>query len=183
MGKQYTDLMVDIETLGLTPDAKILSISAVAFNPFDENPDYLQYPTFDCLVDVDSQETRTVDLSTVDWWSQQEEEVKEKIFSETGRISLQDALSQFALFARNRKRIWAQGVTVDITILSHAMRQHDIPLPWLYFAVSDSRSILDLVEVDSIPATHDSILDCFRQVMNLQQAFKKLGIKKFVRTK
>ena len=183
MAKLYTDVMIDLETLALTPDAKILSIAAVAFDPFDSEPDYLNYPTLDLLVDIDSQVNRVVNMSTVEWWSQQDAEVKEKIFSETGRLPLPDALNIVADFCKARKRIWAQGITVDISVLCHAFTQYDMNIPWPYVTVSDSRTILDLAEVDNIPVTHDSIQDCFRQIINLQSVLKKLNITKFVRTK
>ena len=67
------DTMIDLETLGSTPDSVILSIAAVKFDPFDDyqdrgiTPD--QLPTLNILVDIDSQTDRRIDESTVAWWS------------------------------------------------------------------------------------------------------------------
>ena len=78
------DTMIDLETLGSTPDSVILSIAAVKFDPFDDyqdrgiTPD--QLPTLNILVDIDSQTDRRIDESTVAWWSQQDPVIQESVF-------------------------------------------------------------------------------------------------------
>ncbi len=62
-------LMVDLETLATSPDAVILTLGAVTFDPASDR-------TFDKLyyrVDLDSCTNlgMRIDDATVDWWSKQ----------------------------------------------------------------------------------------------------------------
>ena len=178
----YNDIMVDCETLGVSPDSKLLSISAVAFNPFEANPDFSKYPTLDLIVSLDGQEDRSEDPETIAWWGRRDPEVIEKIFAEEGRTPFDESLQLLTKFVWNKERIWAQGVTLDISLLAHAFLSRGMAVPWFYQIVRDSRTLLDLVEVVQPEVTHDSLQDCFRQVTGVQQAVKKLGVTKFIRT-
>ena len=180
---KYSDIMIDLETLSVLPNATILSISAIAFNPFDITPDLVNYPTFDVLISLEGQENRHVQEETINWWARQHEDVRAKIFSETGRISLKEALEQLTPFVWNKDRIWAQGVTLDITVLDEAFREYNLPTPWPYHIVRDSRTLLDLCTVEQPPVTHDSLQDCFRQISGVQQVIHKLGVTRFARFK
>jgi hypothetical protein len=179
----YTDVMLDLETLSVRPNAQVLSIAAVGFNPFDPTPDYTQYPTLDLLLSLDEQEHRDIQEDTLNWWNYREPEIINKIFAENGRVAVDDALDQLSKFCWNRERIWAQGVTLDISVLTHLYEERGKGVPWPYHIVRDSRTLLDLVEVEQPPVTHDSLADCFRQIMGVQQALQQLGIQKFIRAK
>ena len=89
----YSQIMIDIETLSTQPNATILSISAVAFNPFEITTDFSNNPKFDVLVDLESQSNREISNDTIEWWSKQPEITRAKIFNENGRIPLHDALT------------------------------------------------------------------------------------------
>lgn len=179
--KNYSNIMLDLETLATTPNAKVLSISAVAFDPFDLYQDLSANPTLDLLLNLDEQENRDADPSTVEWWSKQDIAVVEKIFGETGRISVDDALARLAKFVWNKDRVWAQGITFDFPILESLYREHNKGIPWKYFKVTDSRTLLSLVEVEQKVVNHDSLADCYRQISGVTQALSKLGIEKFTR--
>ncbi len=178
--------MIDLETLATTPDAVILQIAAVKFDPFD---DYLtrgvglaDLQTLDIMVDVDSQPDRNVNPETLDWWAQQDPQVQERIFSPDNRVAFKDALMTLHRFVWNSSgRIWCQGTSFDISILEHAYRAIDHPYPWRYWQARDGRTLLDLVAVNLPVATHDAVADCYRQATGVQQALATLGVTKFVR--
>ena len=179
--KYYPSIMVDLETLSVAPDAQVLSLSAVAFDELDPDPQYDQYPVLDMLVSLDGQEHRREDPATVEWWSQRDPEVIAKIFAEDGRVPLKDALQQFSTMCWQKKRIWCQGMSLDHLVLEHAMKELGMGLPWNYWQWRDSRTIMDIVEVELPDATHDSLEDTFRQVIGLQIGLQKLGVTKFNR--
>lgn len=179
----YTDVMLDIETLSVRPNAQVLSISAVGFFPFDKKPDFSTYPSIDMILEMDEQDKRDIQEDTVRWWNYREPEVIAKIFAEDGRTPLDEALDTLTKFCWQRERIWCQGPTLDITVLTHLFEERGKGAPWAYHTVRDSRTLLDLTPVEQPPVTHDSLQDCFRQVIGVQQALKKLGITQFVRTK
>lgn len=179
------DVMVDIETLGISPESVILSIAAVRFEPFEVTKDLGSLEAIQILIDVDTQVDnykRMIDDSTVEWWTKQDAAVKEVIFSESGRVDLPEALKQLSKFCWNKMgRLWAQGPSFDCVLLEHAYRQTGVPRPWQYYQVRDSRTLLDLVEVKQESVTHDSIEDCRRQISGVQQALNKLNVTKFIR--
>lgn len=180
------DIMIDIESLATQPDAVILSIAAVKFDPFDDyqekGVDFQDLPTLNLLVDVDSQPNRVVSDSTLSWWGQQDPAVQERVFNTNGRLSFEQALGQLHKFIWNSGgRVWAQGTHFDISILEHAYRSLDQPYPWQYWQARDSRTLLDLVKVDLPNATHDAVADCHRQIVGVQKALATLGIQKFIR--
>ena len=49
-----TDLMIDLETLATSPDASILTIGAVKFDPFGDDVKNPKCEKFYCRVDLDS---------------------------------------------------------------------------------------------------------------------------------
>ena len=184
---QIFDTMIDIETIATDPDAVIVSIAAVKFDPFD---DYRQkgvtvgdLPGFNMLIDIDSQPDRKISDSTLSWWSQQDPVVQESIFGESHpRHTLTEGLEALHKFVWNSGgRVWAQGTHFDIAILEHAYRSINRAYPWQYWAVRDSRTLLDMVAVNLPAATHDAMEDCFRQIVGVQQAVSALGVQKFVR--
>jgi hypothetical protein len=174
--------MIDIESLDTTSTSTILSISAVRFDPFDIGLNYAtEYPTLDILVELDNQEGRSIHEDTLVWWSNQSEEVRNKIFNENGRIPLQEALLQLKKFLWQCSRVWSQGLVLDIGALEHAYKSFGIEVPWRYNIVRDSRTLMDLAEVDIPAPTHDSLEDCFRSIMGIQQVLHYLKIERFHR--
>lgn len=175
--------MLDCETLSTTPEATILQIAAIQFNPFGDAScveDLLSNPFLNLLIEIDTQD-RHIDEATVSWWGKQSQKVQDIMFAETGRISLTDGLKQLSKFVWNKDKIWAQGSAFDIPILENACMQLKLPLPWEFWKVRDSRTLLDLVDVELPKATHDAVIDCARQAFGVQEALRKLNVTRFQR--
>ena len=173
--------MIDLETLATSPDAKILSISAVLFDPFDPEPDPAEYPALDLLIDLEGQDNRREDPDTLAWWAKQDSKVIDHIFSEDGRVPLNDALVQLSKFVWNKSRLWSQG-SFDFEILTHALHERRMSIPWPYYVIRDSRTLCDLVDVPIGPTSHDSLQDCLDQILKVQATLATLGVTKFVRS-
>ena len=173
-------IMLDIETLSTKTNATILSIAAIKFNELT-NVNEANNETFQVLVDLDSQPDRDITDSTVTWWAQQDPAVQALVFAEEGRLTLTDALLALSKFACHSNRIWVQGPAFDIPILEHAYQQCQLPPPWQYWQVRDSRTLLDLVEISLPSPNHNALEDCSRQIKGVKLALKQLDIKKFVR--
>jgi len=81
--------MIDLETLSTNPDATILTVGGVKFNPHNSiEPSQGMY----FRVDVDSQTAmgREVMQETLDWWSTQPAEISEEALGDKNRISLDE---------------------------------------------------------------------------------------------
>lgn len=137
-------LMLDLETLGTTPDSAIVAIGAVIFDPFTKTfgPEFYQ------AVDLtSSSEFGRVDPETIKWWMKQTNEAK-SVFTDKNACSLEDALQSFSLFITshggNDVRIWGNGSGFDNVILAHAYRACKLALPWDFRFDRDVRTIVEL---------------------------------------
>ena len=167
--------MIDLEGLGTGPDTTILTIAAQAFDPFGVGYYEQQYYT---RVTLESQGTRSIQQSTIDWWATQPLVVRDEAFAEDGRIPLPQALDELGKLIWQAKRIWAQGPTYDMNILEHAYKSYDKPIPWQFYAVRDSRTVFSLwPELPKPPTSHHALEDCRRQIDMLQATFRHLNVK------
>jgi len=168
-------VMIDLEGLGTGPDTTILTIAAQAFDPFGSGH-YEQ--SFYARVTLESQETRSIQQGTIEWWATQPAVVRDEAFAEEDRIPLDQALDGLGKLIWHAKRVWAQGPTYDMNILEHAYKSYNKPLPWQYYMVRDSRTVFSLwPEQPMPPTTHHALEDCRRQIGMLQNTLKYLNVR------
>jgi len=169
------DLMIDLEGLATGPDTTILTIAAQAFDPFGDGWYEQQYYA---RVDLDSQSNRRIEQGTLEWWATQPAAARDEAFAEDNRVPLDQALDELGRLIWHSKRIWAQGPTYDMTILEHAYKSYNKPIPWKYFAVRDSRTVFSLWPgLEKPPTSHHALEDCRRQIELLQTTLKYYKIK------
>lgn len=179
------DIMVDIETMALTPDALILSIAAVSFEPRSLQQPVngevrLLVPNFMDQVMLG----RRIDPNTQKWWADAEraEAAAHWLTPEPStQQTIRGALAELASFVRlmQPQRIWANGAVFDIGILEHAYRSVGFSIPWKYSAIRDSRTIrqeLPILDARVAPPTdqpqpvtvpHHPVSDCNVQINDL----------------
>ena len=166
--------MVDIEGLGPGPDATILTIAAQSFDPFGTGYYGRQYYA---RITLESQENRSIQQDTIDWWATQPE-AQAEAFMEGGRIDLDQALDSLGKLIWQHKLIFANGPTYDMNILEHAYKSYNKPLPWQFYNVRDARTIYSLwPELPKPPTSHHALHDCRRQIDMLQATLKHLNVK------
>jgi hypothetical protein len=183
------DLMLDLETLGKHNESIILTIGAQLFDPSVKGWETrrqrhihtgdLYDPYMNVRVDVDEQSElgRTTDNETLEWWAKQSTEAQEDSFSEEGRISLRQALTELTRLAEPCKRVWSKGPLFDFAILEHALEQMKMPQPWKFWNVRDARTVYSLTPtLKSRTNGHLAIEDCRNQILMLQDAFGILGV-------
>ena len=170
--------MIDLETLDVTPTSTILTIGAQGFDPYS---DTFTDVTFYKRLNLESQADRTINESTVEWWSQQSEAAQEEALGDgDDRVDIAVALDELAKIAWKHKRIWANGVLFDISILENAMLQYGINVPWKYWQIMDARTFYIMTGAGSAGSSnsHNALEDCVNQIEMLQRVFKKIGLKK-----
>jgi hypothetical protein len=174
------DIMLDLETLSTRPNAVILTLGAVKFNPFSlEDPG----PGLYVRPDVDEQiaQGRDVQDETVNWWMNQAEDVREEALGTDGRISVEDMYRQLNRFLVGANSIWAQGPLFDFAILENLYRQYGWPTPWQYWQIRDSRTLFGVhgdPRVKGKVGLHNALEDCVSQATAVQQVYNKLGLEK-----
>jgi len=170
-------LMVDLETMDTSPDATILTLGAVHFNPYGNGVGDKIY----FRVSIDDQDAlgRKVDQGCLDWWSKQDPAVMEEAFSPDDRIPLQEAVDRFAKFAWNCDTFWSHGATFDLVILENIFRQVGKPIPWNFWQLRDTRTLFDLGYDPDMPqgSKHDALQDAIRQAVGVQNIYAKLKIR------
>ena len=168
-------LMIDIETLGVTPNAAILTIAAQSFDPFGTGYYDQQYYA---RITLESQPDRSIDQGTLEWWATQPSAAKDEAFMEEGRIPLDVALDSLGKLIWHAKRVWAQGPTYDMNILEHAYKSYGKALPWQFYSVRDSRTVFSLwPELPKPPTSHHALEDCRRQIDMLQATLRHLRVR------
>jgi hypothetical protein len=173
--------MVDLETLGTSPDCVVLTVGAVKFNPCVYNS---PYGALYHKIDVDSQIKlgRTIDDSTLDWWNKQDEHIREEALSENNRTGLEDFIKEFNRFCVGVDVLWSQGPLFDFAILQNLYAQLKTPIPWHYWQIRDSRTLFSLMPFDPRKEiqveAHNALADAYVQAQCVQKTYNHFGIKK-----
>ena len=170
--------MIDLETLSTNPNAVVLTVGAVKFDPHTQMK---LYNEMYFRVDVDSQTAlgRHVMQETLDWWGQQPNEVANEALSDSNRIQLQDVLKNINKFSVGVDVFWCQGPLFDYAILQNLYTQMEQPVPWQYWQIRDSRTLFNLVprESEKRIGLHNALEDCKFQARKVQKVYRQLGIK------
>jgi exodeoxyribonuclease VIII len=168
-------LMVDLETLATSPDAAILTIGAVLFDPYSTRI----YDKLYMRVDLDSTTAlgMKIDDSTIEWWSKQSAAAQEEAFSEENRIPITEAIEKFHKFAWNSEAFWSHGSIFDINILDTYYRALKKAPPWNYWQVRDTRTVFDLGYDPELPkvTAHNALEDANAQAIGVQTVMRKIG--------
>jgi exodeoxyribonuclease VIII len=179
----YNHVMIDIETMGSGVDAAVFRLTAVPFNmatgdtaePFDYN----------ISMESEMMEGFNIDVSTVKWWMQQDEEAR-KTFYEAEGIHTQTVFLMFDewLEKNQPEMLWANGASFDFAIIRNHYRKITGLKDWPYFRQENCiRSFTNMypdikknAKFEGTP--HNSIDDCKHQIKVLRQTMKKLGVLK-----
>ncbi|HAM3728575.1 TPA: exonuclease [Escherichia coli] len=135
-------LMIDLETMGKNPDAPIISIGAIFFDPQTGD----MGPEFSKTIDLETA-GGVIDRNTIKWWLKQSREAQSAIM--TDEIPLDDALLQLREFIDENSgeffvQVWGNGANFDNTILRRSYERQGIPCPWSYYNDRDVRTIVEL---------------------------------------
>ncbi len=135
-------LMIDLETMGINPDAPIISIGAIFFDPQTGD----MGPEFSKTIDLDTA-GGVIDRDVIKWWLKQSREAQSAIM--TDEIPLDDALLQLREFIDENSgeffvQVWGNGANFDNVILRRSYERQGIPCPWRYCNDRDVRTIVEL---------------------------------------
>ncbi len=167
-------LMVDLETLAVSPRAVVLTLGAVTFDPTSQGIIDQLY----LRINIDDQDAlgREIDPNTLEWWGKQDPIIIEEAFGAENRIPLTVAMDRFHKFAWGCKDFWSHGATFDLVIIEDILRQLNRPLPWNYWALRDTRTLFDLGFDPKMPqnSKHDALQDAIRQAIGVQNVYAEI---------
>ncbi|WP_405000414.1 3'-5' exoribonuclease domain-containing protein [Escherichia coli] len=140
--RMWHHMMIDLETMGKNPDAPLISIGAIFFDPQTGD----MGPEFSKTIDMDTA-GGVIDRGTIKWWLKQSREAQSAIL--TDEIPLDDALLQLREFIDENSgeffvQVWGNGANFDNVILRRSYERQEIPCPWRYCNDRDVRTIVEL---------------------------------------
>lgn len=168
--------MIDLETLGTTADAVILSIGAVKFNL--ESGD-IEDKAFYASVSINSNIDlgRRVSESTLQWWMGQSP-AAQAVFHEQPKLTLEAALRELIeWFEHDQRRVWSNGADFDLPMLAHAFTQLGLTIPWQFFNSRCFRTYKALPAASNLPKLkndHNALRDAVNQAKFAQAVYANM---------
>jgi hypothetical protein len=168
------DIMVDLETLGGSPNGVIAQIGACYF-------DILTGEIGECLsIKVDPISCQragfSIDADTVLWWLNQSPVAINAVFGEdTKPIHIFEALTKFNEFASKARDVWSHS-TFDFVILMQYFKTLNIKSKVSYKAARDIRTLVSLANIPKtesprIGVHHNALDDCKFQVQYCHECY------------
>ena len=186
-----SDIMLDLETLSVRPNAVILVIGAIKFNKGETWPEKItdkelkKRDYFYTRITIDSCTAvgMHIDPDTQKWWSEQEADIKYEALEHPNRLPIEKALIDFRSWIGGNEyiKVWGNGSSFDCTILGEAYKQCNMKIPWNFWLERDLRTIMDLggIKAYQLPqyGKHNALYDCYRQIIGFQRAEQKLKLR------
>jgi hypothetical protein len=179
------DCMADCETMSTEPNAAILSIGLVAFDPLGSeisNSLHLHLSLDDSI-----RKRRHVSASTFLWWLEQSEEARRAIVDNQRSFlrpwNVVDRIVEF--FDDNKiSNIWSNGAASDIVWLQTFFSEEGETPPWTYKNVRCARTLFalcgDVLTRTTPSLEHDALSDAIAQAVDVQKAFRLLGARQLL---
>lgn len=170
----FTDLSVDIETLGTRPGSIVLSVAAV---PFDLERGLARDVLYRRISVMDSMVNGLVaDRDTLNWWASQPREAWDCL-AEVKEHRLREVFEELAAFVGHfcapKCRVWMKGPSFDGVLLQEAALRARTGLPWKYWQERCVRTICDDIAEPERPADnvkHDALSDAMHQARWVRDA-------------
>lgn len=178
-------VMVDLETLGTGPDARIVQIGAVTF-------DDAQIADRGFNVYVTDDVHGKVDGPTVQWWLEQSQDARSRLAKglKTGLSAFPAALAFEKWFTAlgDVDAVWAWPSSFDFPILESFFRRHGMKAPYSYRKIRDARTLREAANAAALmrppyvappwttAVAHDAMDDCIMQAHEVQGHHYRLGV-------
>ncbi|MGO0145501.1 3'-5' exoribonuclease domain-containing protein, partial [Citrobacter freundii] len=183
----YTHLMVDMETMGNSPDAPIVSIGAVFFDPSTGNTGAEFYQ----VVSLESSMSFGMkpDASTIQWWLKQSSEARSAILVDEAMGLLEtlellaDFIAENAANGSHTVQLWGNGCSFDNVILRRAYALTDTPFTVPFWNDRDVRTMVELgksvginprLDIPFEGEMHNALSDARHQVKYVSAIWQRL---------
>ena len=147
-------IVVDLETLTIHPNACIVSIGAVLIEDMEITDTF--------YINVDGRTCKEaglhIDPDTIKWWGEQSKEAQEAWQKDP--VPLQEAIDKFTLwYGKESIPIWGYGANFDVVILESAYRALDMSIPWKFWDISCLRTLMNVLDKRLPKANNHNALD------------------------
>jgi 3' exoribonuclease, RNase T-like len=132
---KYDHMMIDLETLGTSTNAMVVTVAAVVFNV---DPAGIEFgPGIDMSVDIEraAKDGAVINVDTVTWWLTQSEEAREALVAKLVKGDLETAVLHelsllYAEYTHPLTQVWSLPAAFDLRLLREMAARHDMALPW-----------------------------------------------------
>lgn len=174
MKKKFSDVMIDIETLGKKSGCAVLSIGAVAFDRYTGE---IGETFYCCMGAENAKQYGHTDPDTIAWWLKQSDAAKQDAFN--GSEDPIACAKAFNAWINGNDKVWGNGSVFDITILESWFETTGVPVPWKFWNVRDVRTVEDIGEIDKSRferqgTFHNALDDAIHQVKYTSAAIQWL---------
>ena len=179
--------MVDLETMGNNPEAPIIAIGAIFFDPNsgETGDEFYRIVNLESAMEFGAKP----DAATIIWWMKQSSEARSAI---TGgdAIGLVEAIDQFDEFMHTHSshgikyvQLWGNGCSFDNVILRRAYAQVGAELCVSFWNDRDVRTIVELgkaigmnprYEIPFDGDMHNALADARHQVKYVSAIWQRL---------
>lgn len=199
----HLHVMIDLETMATSPDAAVVAVAAVTFDPFalvrhvtNTGP---APATFYRNVELLSSVLiggGAVDTRTIDWWRTRPEQERDGLLNDPPPASIDVVMGELHSWLADVEPagVWSHGASFDPPILALLAKRLRMMGPlWDYKTVYDTRTLFMLakhfepppdVAVEAAGAAgsnvaHKAIADCVWQIRKVQESIRRLSTGKF----
>ena len=168
----YSNVMLDLETMGNGSNAAIVAIGACAFDieGGEIGPGYYN------RVDLESavRGGGVMDASTVRWWLGIDDSDARQEIAREGAMHLNVALTSFSQWLEATTHadvaIWGNGANFDGVILRNAYGRAERPVPWKWWNERCYRTVKSLypeIRIERLGTAHNALDDAVSQARHL----------------
>jgi|AntDeeMinimDraft_5_1070356.scaffolds.fasta_scaffold35801_1 DNA polymerase III epsilon subunit-like protein len=165
-GDGVNRVMIDIETLGSTTGAAIVSLGAAVFDTGGVKAEFEQSISLDSCLEIGL----SIEADTLEWWLDKDETAREVL---KGGDNLAKVLAEFMAWyeLHDIEQVWANSPSFDCEQLEFAFEAveiDEIKPPWKYHEERDYRTLKELplgfeVDIDHKGTKHDALDDAVHQ--------------------
>ena len=147
-------IVVDLETLSIHPNACIVSIGAVLIEDMEITDTF--------YINVDGRTCKEaglhIDPDTIKWWGEQSKEAQEAW--QKNPVPLQEAIDKFTLwYGKESIPIWGYGANFDVVILENAFKAIGHHIPWKFWDIYCLRTMMNVLDKRLPKANNHNALD------------------------
>lgn len=175
-------VMLDLETWSSKPNATIISIGAVKFDPAAGTIVDRFHVGIDPAASGDIvPKLFHIDASTIQWWMSPDQDAARKAWQELKKLDLATALDGFAgWFGETSLPVWGNGATFDNVVLSHSYEVMGLRRPWGFRDDRCYRTLKNLAPEVNLPkahgvVAHDALDDATMQAHHAMALLRHLG--------
>ena len=176
-------MMIDLETMGTTPDSVVLSCGAVMFDP--ESGVVMDKLSKHWVLQIQNQldAGRVISGDTLKWWiGQSDEAIRSWNKGEGSCANLVEFRENMDTYwCRSKaKYVWSHGSIFDVAILENMMEGQT---PWKFWDIRDTRTLLHAAGIDQglrdyrdKSSHHNAEADAIAQATAICDAWKKVTV-------